>query len=243
MLVCGRVGSGKSTLLAALSKARPLASGSLAVCESRAYVSQRPFLMRASVRENILFGLEEERERYDDAIRLAALGPDLLQARASSVPALGLPCISPASPLHLACLSPLCFSPCTSPLHPSLARATPAAYLLQLSEGDATGVGEAGGSLSGGQRARVAFARAVYSDAEAIFLDDVLAAVDAHVSRHLWGSLCELRRRGKAVMLVTHELQLLDRPEVHRDHDLHRISARSTDDGGHFSRRSTAPCW
>ena len=42
--------------------------------------------------------------------------------------------------------------------------------------------------LSGGQRARVALARAVYVRADLVLLDDVLAAVDAHVARHIYGT-------------------------------------------------------
>lgn len=54
-----------------------------------------------------------------------------------------------------------------------------------LPDGDLTEVGEKGISLSGGQKARLALARAVYSRADIIILDDVLAAVDEHVQAHL----------------------------------------------------------
>lgn len=47
-----------------------------------------------------------------------------------------------------------------------------------LEDGDATEVGEKGITLSGGQRARVALARAVYSRARNVLMDDVLSAVD-----------------------------------------------------------------
>lgn len=44
--------------------------------------------------------------------------------------------------------------------------------------GDNTEVGERGLTLSGGQKARIALARAVYSQAEIILLDDPLAALE-----------------------------------------------------------------
>ncbi len=52
--------------------------------------------------------------------------------------------------------------------------------------GDMTMIGERGINLSGGQKARLALARAVYSRADVYILDDVLAAVDAQVSRKLF---------------------------------------------------------
>jgi ABC-type protease/lipase transport system fused ATPase/permease subunit len=47
-----------------------------------------------------------------------------------------------------------------------------------LEDGDQTEIGEKGITLSGGQKARVALARAVYSRAKNVFMDDVLSAVD-----------------------------------------------------------------
>jgi ATP-binding cassette, subfamily C (CFTR/MRP), member 1 len=55
----------------------------------------------------------------------------------------------------------------------------------QLPDGDETVVGERGISLSGGQKARLALARAVYARADIYLLDDCLSAVDSHVGRHL----------------------------------------------------------
>lgn len=54
-----------------------------------------------------------------------------------------------------------------------------------LPDGDKTEVGEKGISLSGGQKARLTLARAVYARADIYLLDDVLSAVDQHVGRHL----------------------------------------------------------
>ena len=53
-------------------------------------------------------------------------------------------------------------------------------------DGDLTLVGERGVTLSGGQKARVNLARAVYCDADIYLLDDPLSAVDATVGKHLF---------------------------------------------------------
>ncbi|KAF8609489.1 P-loop containing nucleoside triphosphate hydrolase protein [Ceratobasidium sp. AG-I] len=75
--------------------------------------------------------------------------------------------------------------------------------------GDQTEIGEKGVSLSGGQRARCALARAVYSYSKTVLLDDPLAAVDMHTARHLVdrcfsGPLM----RGRTIVLVTHHVRM-----------------------------------
>ena len=52
--------------------------------------------------------------------------------------------------------------------------------------GDLTLIGERGVTLSGGQKARVNLARAVYHEADIYLLDDPLSAVDASVGKHLF---------------------------------------------------------
>ncbi|RDB25958.1 ATP-binding cassette transporter abc4 [Hypsizygus marmoreus] len=76
--------------------------------------------------------------------------------------------------------------------------------------GDQTEVGERGHTLSGGQKARITLARAVYSDAEILLLDDILAALDVRtakliVARCLTGDLVQ----GRTVLLVTHDVSLI----------------------------------
>lgn len=75
--------------------------------------------------------------------------------------------------------------------------------------GDKTLVGERGVTLSGGQKARVNLARAIYKDADIYLLDDPLSAVDAKVGRHIFDQCINGYLHGKTVVLVTHQLQFL----------------------------------
>ncbi|KAH7918842.1 hypothetical protein BV22DRAFT_1100095, partial [Leucogyrophana mollusca] len=75
--------------------------------------------------------------------------------------------------------------------------------------GDQTEVGEKGVTLSGGQKARITLARAIYSPAQILLLDDVLAALDVHTSKWvvdkcLAGDLVQ----GRTVLLVTHNVAM-----------------------------------
>ena len=85
--------------------------------------------------------------------------------------------------------------------------------LAQWEHGDRTLVGERGVSLSGGQKARVCLARAVYREADTYLLDDPLSAVDVQVGRHLFSKCIRGFLRDKAVILVTHQLQYLQEAE------------------------------
>mmetsp|Transcript_4521 Transcript_4521/g.10242 ORF Transcript_4521/g.10242 Transcript_4521/m.10242 type:complete len:1111 (+) Transcript_4521:249-3581(+) len=83
--------------------------------------------------------------------------------------------------------------------------------LAQLVDGEDTVVGDRGVQLSGGQRARIALARAFYRDADVILLDDPLSAVDSRVGRLLFYSAIQDLgvKRGKCVILVTHQHQFI----------------------------------
>ena len=77
-------------------------------------------------------------------------------------------------------------------------------------KGDATVVGERGLTLSGGQKARLTLARALYSDSDIYLLDDPLSAVDAKVGRKMLEKLCEYLVGRKTVILVTHQTHFLE---------------------------------
>ena len=80
-----------------------------------------------------------------------------------------------------------------------------------LPDGDQTEVGERGISLSGGQKARLTLARAVYARADIYLLDDVLSAVDQHVGRHLIDNVLGAKGllAGKTRILATNSIPVL----------------------------------
>ncbi|CAL6073137.1 Xenobiotic-transporting_ATPase / Multidrug resistance-associated protein [Hexamita inflata] len=73
--------------------------------------------------------------------------------------------------------------------------------------GDLTEVGGRGVTLSGGQRARISLARAIYNDADIYLLDDPLSAVDAHVGKRIWNEVIigYLQQFGKTVLIASHQ--------------------------------------
>ncbi|KAH8647745.1 hypothetical protein BX600DRAFT_389633 [Xylariales sp. PMI_506] len=77
--------------------------------------------------------------------------------------------------------------------------------LKELSKGDETEVGENGTALSGGQRARVALARALYSKAPLLLLDDTFSALDSKTSASVWKHcFCSDLLQGRTTILVSH---------------------------------------
>ncbi|CAG2119116.1 unnamed protein product, partial [Medioppia subpectinata] len=75
--------------------------------------------------------------------------------------------------------------------------------------GDKTLVGERGLALSGGQKARLSLARALYHSADIYLLDDPLSAVDTHVAKHIFQKCCVEYLKDKTRVLVTHQIQFL----------------------------------
>lgn len=78
-----------------------------------------------------------------------------------------------------------------------------------LEAGDETLVGEKGVALSGGQKQRISLARALYSPARHVVLDDVLSAVDSHTARWIFEkALIGPFMRKRTCILVTHNVTL-----------------------------------
>ncbi|KAF9128020.1 hypothetical protein BGW39_005426 [Mortierella sp. 14UC] len=83
--------------------------------------------------------------------------------------------------------------------------------------GDMTEIGERGINLSGGQKARISLARAVYARADIYLFDDPLSAVDAHVGKTIFDKVVGPKGMlaGKTRVFVTHQIQYLSQsPQI-----------------------------
>ena len=81
--------------------------------------------------------------------------------------------------------------------------------LANMKNGADTVIGERGINVSGGQKARISLARAIYSEADIYLLDDPLSAVDPHVANEIFSKCINGVLQDKLVVLVTHQLQFL----------------------------------
>jgi ATP-binding cassette subfamily C (CFTR/MRP) protein 1 len=155
--VVGRVSSGKSTLCSAILNEALLERGNISLNGKVAYAAQSSWILNATLRDNILFGLPMEQAKYDRVMKACQLEHDL----------------------------------------------------AMLDDGDLTEIGERGINLSGGQKARVSIARAAYSDAETIILDDPLSALDPEVGKLLFEECILDLMEGKTRLFVTNQIQFL----------------------------------
>ena len=78
-----------------------------------------------------------------------------------------------------------------------------------LPSGDQTEIGEKGINLSGGQKARVSLARAVYAQKEIILMDDPISALDANVKKKIFANVFMGELKHKTRVLVTHAVDFL----------------------------------
>lgn len=63
--------------------------------------------------------------------------------------------------------------------------------------------------MSGGQKARICLARALYKEADLYIFDDPLSAVDANVAKSIYENVFMDFLKGKTIILNTHQTQFL----------------------------------
>ncbi|KAF2141055.1 uncharacterized protein K452DRAFT_351715 [Aplosporella prunicola CBS 121167] len=177
-VISGRTGSGKTLLLKAILGEVDIISGTIEMPQAPphdqrfdwkatkkdwiipaaiAFVSQQPWIENCNFRDNVLFGLPFDSQRYRKVISACALEKDL----------------------------------------------------EMLTDGDITEIGAQGINLSGGQRWRITLARALYSRAGILVLDDIFSAVDAHVGKHIFEkALTGELGQGRTRIIVTHHVAM-----------------------------------
>ncbi|XP_042477665.1 ABC transporter C family member 3-like [Macadamia integrifolia] len=75
--ICGSVGSGKSTLLSCILGEVPKLSGTIKLNGTKAYVAQSPWIQSGKIVDNILFGKQMDKEKYNMILEACSLKKDL----------------------------------------------------------------------------------------------------------------------------------------------------------------------
>jgi HlyD family secretion protein len=169
----GKSGSGKTTLLLLLLRYITPQTGGITIDGEKiagqhaasfrrlmGYVPQSPYILDASVTENIAFGIEASEI---DTQKIAKLVSDLdLQSWIDTLP-----------------------------------------------QGIHTRIGEKGTKISGGQRQRLAIARALYYNAEVLLLDEITNQLDRQTEEAVMHLLRHDIFKNKTVIFITHKSDLL----------------------------------
>lgn len=166
--VTGPTSSGKSTLAEGLAGRLLLLAGKASRNDPVIYAPTKPWIYSATIRQNILFGLDYDAEVYRSIIAACCLDADL----------------------------------------------------ATFADGDATSLGEKGVNLSGGQRARIGLARALYTAATTrledeqagiIILDDPFSALDAATSSMVFENVVLKKMANFTRVIITHQVEFLSR--------------------------------
>ena len=121
------------------------------------YACQDPWIMNGTIRDNIIFYGEYDKEKYNQVVSACQLDKDF----------------------------------------------------ENLKHGDLTEVGSTGNNISGGQRARISLARAIYKDADIYLFDDPIPSVDSFVSVKIFHQAIVKLLKNKTRIFVTHDTRNL----------------------------------
>ena len=161
--IIGETGSGKTCLINSILNNLELINENspdkqYLICSNKiSYACQDPWIMNGTIRENILFYDEYDKEKYNQVIKACQLDKDF----------------------------------------------------ENLKHGDQTEIGSTGNNISGGQRARIALARAIYKDADIYLFDDPISSVDTYISMKIFHQAIVNLLKNKTRIFVTHDTRNL----------------------------------
>ena len=108
-------------------------------------------------------------------------------------------------------------------------RAQAHAFVTELPDGYDTMIGERGLTVSGGQRQRLAIARAILADPRILILDDATSSVDASTEQQIKRALAEVMR-GRTTFVIAHRLSTITLADEVVVLERGQITARGTHD-------------
>ncbi|MFH4982304.1 hypothetical protein AB6A40_009013 [Gnathostoma spinigerum] len=111
----------------------------------------------------------------------------------------------------------VCGAPFDSVLYEEVIHLTALKQDIQALPGsDSYEVGDGGNKVSGGQRTRIALARALYQDRDIYLLDDPFASLDTKVGQWIWDKAIVhfLKARGKTVIIASHHTSFISQADV-----------------------------
>ena len=85
-------------------------------------------------------------------------------------------------------------------------------FIKSLQKGYETKIGEAGSTLSGGEKQRIAIARAILKDAPIVILDEFTSALDVENERHILQAIDNLVQN-KTVIMIAHRLETVKKAD------------------------------
>jgi ATP-binding cassette, subfamily C, bacteriocin exporter len=102
-------------------------------------------------------------------------------------------------------------------------------FIENLPDGFRTCIGEHGATISGGQKQKLAIARALYRDPDILILDEAASSLDSQAELYIRQTIDRLKNRGKTIILISHRLGSV----IHANKIIVLQNGQVTEEGNH----------